>query len=125
MWSNSVHVGFIIGIQDYWEANNLARNQKEPSPPLDMRGRVLRKWHHKVEHQRVCKLEPRDTAIVDSGANGLYDIPEAQVSGINPSAPSMRVYTAAAGQLQESTTRYSIPLKVMPADLFANIMPHV
>ena len=60
---------------------------------------------------------------MDSGASGFYVIPGAPVSDIDPSAPRVRLGTAAAGQLQESTARCRIPIKGMPSDLFAHIMP--
>ena len=46
--------------------------QDDPSPPLDRRGRVLRKWHRKVENRQAHKIEPQDTVIVDSGVSGVY-----------------------------------------------------
>ena len=42
---------------------------------------------------------------------------------INPSAPKVRVGTAADRQLQELTARCRIPLNGMPVDLFSHIMP--
>ena len=45
------------------------------------------------------------------------------MSDTNPSAPRVRVGTATARQLQESKAQCKIPLKGMPVNLFAHIIP--
>ena len=74
-----------------------------------MRGKVLRKWHRKVENRQARKLEPRDTAIVDSGASWFYGITVAPVSDIDPSAP--RVF--AARTIVTPTTGFAMRLGVL------------
>ena len=45
------------------------------------------------------------------------------MSDIDPSAPRVRVGTAAAGHSQESPAHCKIPLKGIPSNLFAHTMP--
>ena len=69
----------------------------------------------------ATKLAKKDTAIVDSGASGLYFTPGTQVSNVNKTVATIRVGTTTS-QAQTSEESCELPLSDLPPGLFGNIM---
>ena len=69
----------------------------------------------------ATKLAKQDTAIVDSGASGLYFTPGTQVSNVNKTVATIRVGTT-TGQAQTYEESCKLPLSDLPPGLFGHIM---
>ena len=77
--------------------------------------RTAAKWTRKLSNRRARKTQTKNTAIVDSGASGIYLREDAPKVAITPSAPTVRVGTA-AGEPVTSSATCKLALPTLPED---------
>ena len=86
--------------------------------------RLAKKWQRKITNRAARREYNRNTAIVDSGASGIYLMPDAPTAATDPSSPPIRVGTA-TGCPQRSSASCRLNLQGVdgPFPTAGHVMP--
>ena len=76
--------------------------ERMPFGGYDDKNRIATKWARKLANRaKTQQRKQEETAILDSGAMGIYLQPKAPMTNVNPDAPPIKVGTA-SGQPHKS-----------------------